>query len=72
GRELPAGACYFRDYIDQSLQRVPELDSHDRATSDDGLAGDDADRRAEAVRPCIASPADDFQGAAVVTGRPVV
>ncbi|WP_223930214.1 hypothetical protein, partial [Aeromonas caviae] len=33
-----AGACYFRDYIDQSLQRVPELDSHDRATSDDGRA----------------------------------
>ncbi|CAH2783301.1 MAG: hypothetical protein CBARDCOR_3603 [uncultured Caballeronia sp.] len=22
GRELPAGACYFRDYIDQSLRRV--------------------------------------------------
>lgn len=38
GRELPAGACYFRDYIDQSLQRVPELDSPDRATSDDGRA----------------------------------
>jgi len=38
GRELPAGACYFRDYIDQSLRRVPELDSSDRATSDDGRA----------------------------------
>lgn len=38
GRELPAGACYFRDYVDQSLRRVPELDSHDRATSDDGRA----------------------------------
>lgn len=38
GRELPVGACYFRDYIDQSLRRVPELDSSDRATSDDGRA----------------------------------
>jgi hypothetical protein len=37
-RELPAGACYFRDYIDQSLRRVPELDSSDRANSDDGRA----------------------------------
>jgi hypothetical protein len=38
GRELPTGACYFRDYIDQSLRRVPELDSNDRATNDDGRA----------------------------------
>ncbi len=27
GLELPIGACYFRDYLDQSLRRVPELDS---------------------------------------------
>jgi len=40
GRELPAGACHFRHYIDQSLQRVPELDSHDRGTRDDGPALD--------------------------------
>jgi len=24
--DMPAGACYFRAYIDQSLRRVPELD----------------------------------------------
>lgn len=37
-RELPASTCYFLDYIDQSLRRVPELDSQDRAISDDGRA----------------------------------
>lgn len=42
GSELPAGACYFRDYIDQSLHRVPELDSTDRSP---GLGG----RAAEVV-----------------------
>lgn len=26
---VPVGACYFRDYIDQSLRRVPELDSQE-------------------------------------------
>ncbi|WP_150124089.1 hypothetical protein [Cupriavidus nantongensis] len=31
GRELPVGACHFRPYVDQSLQRVPELDSNDAA-----------------------------------------
>lgn len=34
--ELPAGACYFRDYIDQSLRRVYELDRLDNAISNDG------------------------------------
>lgn len=34
------GACYFRDYIDQSLRRVPELDSNDRAASDSGRAAE--------------------------------
>lgn len=38
GRALPAGACYFRDYVDQSLRRVPELDSSDRAASYNGRA----------------------------------
>ena len=32
---LPAGSCYFRAYVDQSLRRVPELDSHDQADSHD-------------------------------------
>lgn len=36
GGERSAGACYFRDYIDQSLRRVPELDSNDQVASDDG------------------------------------
>lgn len=36
--DAPAGSCYFRCYIDQSLRRVPELDSNDRASSDDGRA----------------------------------
>lgn len=26
GEDMPAGACYFRHYLDQSLRRVPELD----------------------------------------------
>ncbi len=39
-RELPAGACHFRDYIDQSLRRVPELDCNRRDDSDDGRAQD--------------------------------
>lgn len=33
-RDLPVGACYFRDYIDQSLRRVPELDDHNRVSND--------------------------------------
>lgn len=36
--EDPASACVFYAYIDQSLRRVPELDSHDRTLSDDGRA----------------------------------
>jgi uncharacterized protein YuzB (UPF0349 family) len=31
---LPAGACYFRAYADQSLRRIPELDCHDWYGSD--------------------------------------
>lgn len=38
GRELPQGACYFHAYIDQSLRRVPELDSAERLSRDDGRA----------------------------------
>lgn len=38
GSVLPVSAFYFRDYIDQSLQRVPELDSHDQGTIADGRA----------------------------------
>ncbi|MEV3801939.1 hypothetical protein RI528_00100 [Aeromonas veronii] len=34
---LPVGACYFRAYIDQSLRRVPELDSN-KAFVNDGRA----------------------------------
>lgn len=30
--ERPHGACYFRDYADQSLRRVPELDSSDHGS----------------------------------------
>lgn len=36
GDEVPAGACYFRDYIDQSLRRVPELDTANRSGARDG------------------------------------
>lgn len=35
GRELPAGACYFRAYVDQSLRRVPELDANNAGVSDE-------------------------------------
>ncbi len=38
GLERPAGACYFRDYVDQTLRRVPELDSDGRAVGPDGTA----------------------------------
>lgn len=31
---VPVGACYFRDYIDQSLRRVPELDSLQRGDAE--------------------------------------
>lgn len=33
---VPAGSFYFRSYMDQSLRRVPELDSAARASSGDG------------------------------------
>lgn len=31
---VPAGACYFRDYIDQSLRRVPELDCQEHGNAE--------------------------------------
>lgn len=34
--EMPAGAWFFRAYMDQSLRRVPELDSAAQASSGDG------------------------------------
>lgn len=40
GLDLPEGACYFRAYMDQSLRRVPELDSADRSTERDGRAAE--------------------------------
>lgn len=33
---LPAGACYFRAYIDQTLRRLPEQDSDNQLHDDDG------------------------------------
>lgn len=34
--EAPAGGCYFRPYIDQSLRRVPELDRFEQVSGDEG------------------------------------
>lgn len=36
--DAPADSCYFHSYIDQSLRRVPDLDSSDRTACDDGRA----------------------------------
>lgn len=36
GQDLPVGACHFRAYIDQSLRRIPELDSSAVANSEEG------------------------------------
>lgn len=48
--DTPAGACYFRAYIDQSLRRAPELDS------DDARHGDDGRRRPVIGWRCDAQP----------------
>lgn len=36
GDDMPAGACYFREYMDQSLRRVPELDDLSAQRGSDG------------------------------------
>jgi len=50
--EMPAGACSFRDYVDQSLRRMPELDSYMRIA--DGRTRSDigwtCDKRPEGFR----------------------
>lgn len=50
GGEGPAGACYFRDYLDQSLRRVPELDLPVRALSALDVVGWCCDARPDGFR----------------------
>lgn len=50
---LPVGACYFRAYLDQSLRRVPELDSNE-ASANDG-------RSSEIIGWCCDSKPNGFR-----------
>jgi hypothetical protein len=50
--EMPVGACSFRDYVDQSLRRIPELDSYTRIANARALSaiGWSCDKRPEGFR----------------------
>lgn len=49
---MPAGACSFREYVDQSLRRIPELDSYTRIANGRALSaiGWSCDKRPEGFR----------------------